>query len=145
MHNYITRSAIWFKLSDWRTTPTHMARNTALNNRFSFFADVRGGQKTVLNLELKCRRRRSITHTASNQGFHSESSMESIWAWDYHTHTHTHVLFCQSLWWESGYTRLYTHKAHLLTKTDCRQSRWCWEQLQVEEKIYVTTPFHHTP
>ena len=39
------------------------------------------------------------------QGFHSESK---VWVWDYDTHT-----------------------AHLLTKTDCRQSGRRWEQLQV--------------
>ena len=56
------------------------------------------------------------------QGFHSESK---VWVWDYDIHT-----------------------AHLLTKTDCRQSGRRWEQLQVgkSEKCDhtpLTHPLHY--
>ena len=53
------------------------------------------------------------------QGFHSESK---VWVWDYDIHT-----------------------AHLLTKTDCRQSGRRWEQLQVGKSEKCDHTFNPPP
>jgi len=78
------------------------------------------------------------THTHAHMCTHTHINTDTYIGMYTCTHMHTHT-FTHT----QAHTHTHTHPpththTHTLTKADCRQSRWCWKQLQAGERTTST-------